>query len=77
MTGLFSKGTTVTIWGGVAFNPVIIKESSFIGAGAIVLPGSIIGKNCIIGAGAVVKGNIEDYSIIVGNPAKKIGYTRK
>lgn len=73
----FLKRHNCNYLGGVAFNPVIIKESSFIGAGAIVLPGSIIGKNCIIGAGAVVKGNIEDYSIIVGNPAKKIGYTRK
>lgn len=55
----------------------MIDENSFIGAGAIVLPGSRIGKNCIIGAGAVVKGNIEDNSIIVGNPAKKIGNTDK
>lgn len=49
---------------------------SLVGAGAIVLPGSKIGKYCIIGAGAVVKGVIEDYSIMVGNPAKKIGDTR-
>lgn len=60
-----------------AYKSVNIGENSFIGAGAIVLPGTIIGKSCIIGAGAVVKGNIEDYSIIIGNPAKKIGDTRK
>lgn len=46
------------------------------GAGAIILPGTIIGKFCIIGAGAVVKGKIDDYSIMVGNPAKRIGDTR-
>ena len=43
-----------------AYKSVNIGENSFVGAGAIVLPGTIIGKSCIIGAGAVVKGNIED-----------------
>ena len=59
-----------------AFKPVWIGDYSLIGAGAIVLPGSIIGKYCLIGAGAVVKGHIEDYSIVIGNPARKIGDTR-
>lgn len=59
-----------------AFRPVYIGSNSFIGAGAIVLPGTTIGKSCIIGAGAVVKGKIDDYSIVVGNPARKIGDTR-
>lgn len=58
-----------------AFKPVFIGEDSFIGAGAIILPGSIIGKNCIVGAGAVVKGSVDDYSIVAGNPARKIGTT--
>lgn len=59
-----------------AFNSVLVGDGTFIGAGAIVLPGSHIGKYCIIGAGAVVKGTIEDYAIVVGNPARKIGDTR-
>lgn len=58
-----------------AFKPVFIGEDSFIGAGAIILPGTIIGKNCIVGAGAVVKGSVDDYSIVAGNPARKIGTT--
>ena len=60
-----------------AFRPVVVGENSFIGAGAIVLPGTTIGKNCIIGAGAVIKGTVEDYSIMAGNPAKRIGDTRQ
>ena len=60
-----------------AFKPVSIGEHSFIGAGVIVLPGTKIGKSCIIGAGAVVKGNIDDFSIMAGNPANKIGDTRQ
>lgn len=51
------------------YMPVYIGEYSFVGAGAIVLPGSVIGKHCIIGAGAVVKGEFPDNSIIAGNPA--------
>lgn len=56
----------------IAYKPVSIGCNSFIGAGAIVLPGTDIGFNCIIGAGAVVKGIIPDGSIMVGNPAKNI-----
>lgn len=59
-----------------AYKPVFIDEYSLVGAGAIVLPGTHIGKYCLIGAGAVVKGVIEDYAIVVGNPARKIGDTR-
>lgn len=58
------------------FKPVLIDDYSFIGAGSIILPGTSIGKYCVVGAGSVLKGTYEDYSIIVGNPAKKIGDTR-
>lgn len=52
--------------------PVTIGENVFIGAGAIVLPGSNIGNNCIIGAGCVVKGDIPDNSVVIGNPCRII-----
>jgi acetyltransferase-like isoleucine patch superfamily enzyme len=55
---------------------VILNEYCFIGAGAIILPGSKIGAYSVIGAGAVVKGDIPPYSIVVGNPAKIIGNTK-
>lgn len=50
----------------------IIGDNVFIGAGAIILPNTVIGNYCIIGAGAVVKGNIPDYSVVIGNPCKII-----
>ena len=59
-----------------AYKPVFIDEYSLVGAGAIVLPGTRLGKYCLIGSGAVVKGIVEDYAIVVGNPARKIGDTR-
>lgn len=53
-------------------NDIEIGDNSFIGANAMLLPGTKIGKNSIVGAGAVVKGSFKDNSIIVGCPAKVI-----
>ena len=52
--------------------PITIGDNSFIGARASLLPGTKIGNNCIIGACAVVKGNIPDGSVVIGNPYKII-----
>lgn len=53
-------------------NPITIGDNSFIGARASILPGTKIGNNCIIGACTVVKGNIPDGSVVIGNPCKII-----
>ncbi len=53
--------------------PVSIGANSFIGRGAILMPGTSIGENCIVGAGSVVRGVIPDNSIVLGNPAKVVG----
>ena len=51
----------------------IIEDGVTIGANATIICGNIIGKHSLIGAGAVVTKDVEPYSIVVGNPAKKIG----
>jgi acetyltransferase-like isoleucine patch superfamily enzyme len=56
---------------------VVIGDYSFIGTGSIIMPGAKIGKGVIVGAGTVVRGNIPDYSIIIGNPCKIIGDSRE
>ncbi|MCP1450457.1 acyltransferase [Priestia megaterium] len=56
---------------------ISIGENTFIGIRSVILPGTKIGSNCIVGAGSVVKGRVEDYSIVAGNPAVKIGDTRE
>ena len=53
--------------------PVSVGKNCFIGARALILPGTTIGDNCIVGGGAVVKGTYPDGSIICGNPAKVVG----
>lgn len=52
--------------------PVRIGSDVWIGAGAILLPGAVIGEKCVIGAGSVVKGEIPAGSVAVGSPAKVI-----
>lgn len=56
---------------------LIIGDNCFIGAGAIILPRTHIGNYCIIGAGSVVKGNIPDFSVVIGNPCKIIKKTNE
>lgn len=58
-------------------DPITIGNNSFIGAGALILPGTTIGSNCIVGAGAVVKGVVPNNSIVIGNPSKILYSTHK
>ena len=51
---------------------VVIGNRVFVGAGAIILPGSSIGDDAIVGAGAVVRGCVPPGSLVVGNPAKVV-----
>ena len=55
--------------------PITIGKNSFIGKRATILPGTTIGPNFIIGAGSVVKGNIPDDSIVIGNPGEIVKKT--
>lgn len=56
--------------------PVRIGRGSGIAERCAVLAGSNIGKFCLIGTNSVVHGDIPDYSIAVGAPARVIGRTR-
>lgn len=49
-----------------------IGENCFIGIGAAIQAGTILGKQCIVGANSVVRGHFDDYTVIVGSPAKAI-----
>lgn len=52
--------------------PVHIGSGSWIGTGAVVLPGVTIGEHVAIGANAVVNRDIPPFSVAVGNPARVI-----
>lgn len=49
-----------------------IGENCFIGFGAAIQAGTILGKQCIVGANAVVRGTFPDYCVIVGVPGKVV-----
>ena len=55
-----------------ADDPVVIGDGSWLGAGAIVLPGTRLGRNTVVGAASVVRGEFPDHAVLVGAPAKVV-----
>lgn len=53
---------------------VVIKNDVWIGTKAIILRGVQVGDGVVIGAGSIVTKDIPNYAIVVGIPAKVIGY---
>lgn len=49
-----------------------IRSGAKVGAGAVLLPGVVIGRDALIGAGAVVTADVADGAVVVGNPARLI-----
>ncbi len=52
---------------------IVVEDDVWIGANCVILDGAILRKGCVIGAGSLVKGEIEAYSINIGNPLRKMG----
>jgi len=57
-----------------AFLATHLERGASIGANATVLPGLRIGAHAMIGAGAVVTRSVPPFAIVVGNPARIVGY---
>lgn len=53
---------------------IVVKRGASVGAGAVVLPGVTIGSWALVGAGAVVTRDVPDHVLVVGNPARVVGY---
>jgi UDP-2-acetamido-3-amino-2,3-dideoxy-glucuronate N-acetyltransferase len=56
------------------FRKTLVRKGATIGANATIVCGNTIGSYAFIGAGAVVTKDILDYALVVGNPAKIIGW---
>ena len=50
--------------------PICIGDYSWIGGGAVILPGIQLGEGCVVGANAVVTQNFEPYAIVADVPAR-------
>ena len=51
---------------------IIIEDDVWIGAGAVIMPGITLRKGTVVGACSVVTKTTEEYSVVVGAPARKI-----
>lgn len=52
--------------------PVRIGAGCWLGAGAVVLPGTTLGRNVVVAAGSVVRGEVPDHAIAAGVPARVV-----
>ncbi|MGA3151325.1 MAG: acyltransferase [Streptosporangiaceae bacterium] len=49
---------------------VSIGAGSWLGTGAVILPGTVIGRNVVVAAGSVVRGKVPDFCVVAGIPAR-------
>ena len=59
------------------FKQTIVKRGASIGANATIICGHTIGSYAFVGAGAVVAIDVPNYALVVGNPARQIGWVCK
>jgi len=52
----------------------IVRKGATIGANSTIVCGNEIGKFAFIGAGAVVTKSVPDYALVIGNPARRVGW---
>tara|TARA_R110002096_G_scaffold313840_1_gene508142 strand:- start:633 stop:1217 length:585 start_codon:yes stop_codon:yes gene_type:complete len=56
------------------YRPTLVKKGATLGANCTIVCGIIIGEYAFIGAGAVVNKNVKPYSLMVGVPARHVGW---
>jgi acetyltransferase-like isoleucine patch superfamily enzyme len=56
-------------------DPILVRTGASIGAGAVIVAGTTIGRHALVGAGAVVTREVPDHALVAGNPARILGWT--
>jgi len=65
-------------WKGNHAQPIKIGTQVWCGTSSFVLGGAALGNECVLGAGAVIQNKeVPERSLLIGNPARKIGVTRQ
>ena len=57
--------------------PTVVKKGASIGANATIVCGHTIGEYAMVGAGSVVTQDVPPFALVVGNPARQIGWVCK
>ena len=53
---------------------VVVREGASVGARVVVVAGRVIGRYALVGAGAIVTKDVPDFALVVGAPARRIGW---
>jgi UDP-2-acetamido-3-amino-2,3-dideoxy-glucuronate N-acetyltransferase len=56
------------------YETIILKRGCTIGANATIICGVEVGRYAFVGAGSVVTKNVPDYALVMGNPARQVGW---
>jgi UDP-2-acetamido-3-amino-2,3-dideoxy-glucuronate N-acetyltransferase len=56
------------------YRPTLVRRGASIGANATIICGNEIGQFAFIGAGSVITRPVRAYALVVGNPARQIGW---
>jgi UDP-2-acetamido-3-amino-2,3-dideoxy-glucuronate N-acetyltransferase len=56
------------------FATIVVARGASLGGGSVILPGVRVGRGAMVGAGAVVARDVPPNAIVVGNPARIVGY---
>ena len=67
-TGELARGDDWTV------SPIELADGCSIGAGAVVVAGTRVGRFATVGAGAIVTRDVPDYALVAGNPARRLGW---
>jgi len=66
-----TRGLQAEPW---TLRPTRVGRGASIGANATIVCGVTIGSHALVGAGAVVIADVADHAVVVGNPARRIGW---
>ena len=55
-------------------SPIVLRRGCSVGAGAVVVAGTDVGSFATVGAGAVVTRDVPPHALVVGSPARRIGW---
>ncbi len=70
----FAQGRPNVMHNSLVTAPITIGRGTWLAERVAVLRGSVIGRCCIVGANSVVRGELPDYSIAAGAPARVVGH---